>query len=53
MQFIWSYFSPLLVGSRLIYRMSCNIVSYLTFLAGKILLEYVIGDYSVSLIDGI
>ena len=27
---------PLLVGSHLIYRMSCNIVSYLTFLAGKI-----------------
>ena len=26
----------LIVGPRLIYRMSCNIVSYLTFLAGKI-----------------
>ena len=32
---IWNYFSPLLVGSRL---MSCNILNYLTFLTGKIYL---------------
>ena len=31
--FIWNYFFPLLVGSRL---MSCNIVNYLTFITGEI-----------------